>query len=82
MAGQKVPNGLDLQGKRAENVLDPAQPQDAATKNYVDLHSGAGSVQVVDGGAVMRIWRRTAAQGIPTVLEGRQDGDYIFVDPA
>lgn len=32
----KVTNTLDLNGYKAINVLDPANPQDAATKNYVD----------------------------------------------
>lgn len=36
MTGQPVPNGLDLQGRPIDGVLDPTSPQQAATMHYVD----------------------------------------------
>lgn len=39
----QVRNHLDFAGAaRAVNLLDPAAPQDAATKAYVDAHAGGG----------------------------------------
>lgn len=44
---------LDLNDQRIINLADPIDQQDAATKQYVDLHAGGGSgtVQQVDSGA-------------------------------
>jgi hypothetical protein len=38
-----VLNGLDLHARRITSLADPAEPQDAATKAYVDAHGGGGS---------------------------------------
>lgn len=38
----EVLNGLDLHARRITSLADPAAPQDAATKAYVDAHSGGG----------------------------------------
>jgi hypothetical protein len=35
---------------------------------------------VISMGAPMRIWPRTAAQGLPTPSEGVADDDYVFLD--
>lgn len=37
-----VLNGLDLHARRITSLADPTAPQDAATKAYVDAHSGSG----------------------------------------
>jgi hypothetical protein len=37
-----VLNGLDLHARRITGLADPAAPQDAATKAYVDAHGGGG----------------------------------------
>lgn len=37
-----VLNGLDLHARRITSLADPAAPQDAATKAYVDAHAGGG----------------------------------------
>jgi len=40
---EKVLNGLDLASNKIVNVQDPSNPQEAATKNYVDTHPGAST---------------------------------------
>ncbi len=37
---------LDIQSHKVINVVDPTDAQDAATKNYVDTHSGSTPVFV------------------------------------
>lgn len=41
----KVANGLDLQSQKIVNVQDPTNPQEVATKNYVDTHPPAAATQ-------------------------------------
>lgn len=40
---------LSVNTHKITNVVDPTNPQDAATKNYVDTHSGAGSITALTG---------------------------------
>lgn len=41
----KVSNGLDLQAQKIVAVQDPTNPQEVATKNYVDTHPPAATTQ-------------------------------------
>ena len=42
----KVLEDLDIQGNKISNIASPIDPNDAATKSYVDSNSGGGSQKI------------------------------------
>jgi len=48
----KILNPFDMQNNKINNLNDPASPQDAATKAYVDANSGGG-------GGIQRVFVQT-----------------------
>jgi len=61
---------LDLNGQRIVNVADPVDPQDAATKQYVDIHAGGGS------GTVQQVNSGTGLLGGPILVSGTLSVDF------
>ncbi len=61
---------LDLNGQRIINMADPSDPQDAATKQYVDLHAGGGS------GTVQQVNSGTGLLGGPILVSGTLSVDF------
>jgi len=61
---------LDMNGQKIINLDDPTDPQDAATKQYVDLHAGGGS------GTVQQVNSGTGLLGGPILVSGTLSVDF------
>jgi len=61
---------LDMNGQKIINLADPTDPQDAATKQYVDLHAGGGS------GTVQQVNSGTGLLGGPILVSGTLSVDF------
>ena len=48
MARLPFADDLDLQSRRVTNLLDPENPQEAATMAYVDANGGGGVTRYAD----------------------------------
>lgn len=47
ISGHKVTGNIDLDGHRITNLEDPVNPQDVATKNYVDSVFNEGDTVII-----------------------------------
>ena len=79
----KVANGLNLQSQKIVSLADPTAAQDAATKQYVDMHSAVYGFYFVPSTETVTVSVNRLCMMHPHVkIDGRVTADGILASYA